>query len=174
MNSQPLSHGNWMDDMGSVQSYKSERRSGRSRRRTHRPMAEINVTPFVDVVLVLLIIFIVAAPLLTVGIPIELPETKANPLPTENEQPLTLSVAKDGRLALQTTEIPRAELIERLQAIMAERQSNRIYIRGDKDARYQVIMQVMGDLNDAGFLNIGLVTDSDPSNDEFSDNPPDS
>lgn len=150
--------------MGGMPSYKSERRSGRSRRRAHRPIAEINVTPFVDVVLVLLIIFVVAAPLLTVGIPIELPETNANPLPTENEQPLTLSIAKDGRLALQTSEIPRDELIERLQAVMEERQSDRIYVRGDKDARYQVIMKVMGDLNDAGFLNIGLVTGSEDSN----------
>ena len=155
-----------------AQTYKSETRSGRSRRRKHRPIAEINVTPFVDVVLVLLIIFIVAAPLLTVGIPIQLPETKANPLPSEPEQPLTLSVAADGRVALQATEIPRGELIARLRAVVAERQSDRIYVRGDRNARYEVIMKVMGDLNDAGFRNIGLVTNSEESNDDAPDSSP--
>ncbi len=129
-------------------------------------MAEINVTPFVDVVLVLLIIFIVAAPLLTVGIPVQLPETKANPLPSEPEQPLTLSVAVDGRVALQSSEIPREELIARLTAVIEERDSDRIYVRGDRDARYEVIMKVMGDLNDAGFRNIGLVTNSEETRDD--------
>ncbi len=130
-------------------------------------MAEINVTPFVDVVLVLLIIFIVAAPLLTVGIPVQLPETKANPLPSEPEQPLTLSVAVDGRVALQSSEIPREELIARLTAVIEERDSDRIYVRGDRDARYEVIMKVMGDLNDAGFRNIGLVTNSEETRDDI-------
>lgn len=144
------------------------RERGRRTRRGggYRPMSEINVTPFVDVVLVLLIIFIVAAPLLTVGIPIELPETKANPLPSEPEQPLTLSVSSDGRVALQSTEVPRNELISKLRAVIAERQSDRIYVRGDKDARYEVIMKVMGDLNDAGFRNIGLVTESVDASDD--------
>ncbi|MCY4195370.1 MAG: ExbD/TolR family protein [Rhodobacteraceae bacterium] len=145
--------------------YRSEPQKGR-RRTKFRPMAEINVTPFVDVVLVLLIIFIVAAPLLTVGIPVQLPETKANPLPSEPEQPLTLSVAVDGRVALQSSEIPRDELIARLAAVIAERDSDRIYVRGDRDARYEVIMKVMGDLNDAGFRNIGLVTNSEETRDE--------
>ncbi|MCY3879914.1 MAG: ExbD/TolR family protein [Rhodobacteraceae bacterium] len=135
-------------------------RGRRSRRRSHRPMSEINVTPFVDVVLVLLIIFIVAAPLLTVGIPIRLPETEAGPLPSEPEQPLTISVAADGRVALQSTEIPRSELIPRLSAVIAERNSDRIYLRGDRDARYETVMRVMGALNRAGFRNIGLVTES--------------
>lgn len=155
-----------MNEMG-AQVFKSEKRS-RNRRR-HRPMSEINVTPFVDVVLVLLIIFIVAAPLLTVGIPIELPETNAKALPSETEQPLTLSVAADGRVALQSTEIPRNELISRLRAVMAERQSDRIYLRGDRNARYEIVMQVMGDLNDAGFRNIGLVTKSGEASDISSD-----
>ncbi len=124
-------------------------------------MSEINVTPFVDVMLVLLIIFVVAAPLLTVGIPVELPETAAKPLPSETEQPLTLSVSADGRVAIQSAEVPRNELISRLQAVMAERSSDRIYLRGDKNAKYETIMQVMGALNQAGYRNIGLVTDSD-------------
>ena len=141
------------------------RKSGRRRR--HVPMSEINVTPFVDVMLVLLIIFVVAAPLLTVGVPVQLPETAAKPLPAETEQPLTLSVAADGRIALQSAELPREELIPRLRAVMAERTSDRIFLRGDRDARYEVIMQIMGALNNAGFRNIGLVTESDgPTLDE--------
>lgn len=129
------------------------------RRASHRPMSEINVTPFVDVMLVLLIIFIVAAPLLTVGIPVRLPQTAAAPLAAEPEEPLTISVAADGRVALQSTEIERDELIERLRAVMAERTSNRVFLRGDREARYEVVMQVMGALNNAGIRNIGLVTD---------------
>ena len=129
------------------------------RRTVHRPMSEINVTPFVDVMLVLLIIFIVAAPLLTVGVPIRLPETAATPLPSEPEEPLTISVTADGAVALQATEIPRDELIPKLRAVLAERHSNRIYLRGDGNARYETVMQVMGALNHAGFRDIGLVTD---------------
>ena len=122
-------------------------------------MSEINVTPFVDVMLVLLIIFVVAAPLLTVGIPVRLPETAATPLPAEPEEPLTISVAADGTVALQTTVIPGNELIPRLQAILLERTSDKIFLRGDRDARYESVMQVMGALNNAGFRNIGLVTE---------------
>ncbi len=138
---------------------RSEVRSRWGRRSAHRPMSEINVTPFVDVMLVLLIIFIVAAPLLTVGIPVKLPQTAATPLPAEPEEPLTISVAADGRVALQTTEVERNELIARLRAVMAERTSDRIFLRGDREARYEIIMQVMGALNNAGFRNIGLVTE---------------
>lgn len=122
-------------------------------------MSEINVTPFVDVMLVLLIIFVVAAPLLTVGIPVRLPETAATPLPAEPDEPLTISVAADGTVALQTTVIPSNELIPRLRAILLERTSDKIFLRGDRDARYETVMQVMGALNNAGFRNIGLVTE---------------
>ncbi len=153
-----------------VQTYKTAARRGRGGRRAHKPMSEINITPFVDVVLVLLIIFIVAAPLLTVGIPVRLPETAAKPLPSEPEEPLTLSVAADGRVALQSTEVPRSELISRLRAVMAERRSDRIFLRGDRDARYEVVMKVMGALNNAGFRNIGLVTESDGSLNAGADN----
>ncbi len=135
-----------------------------SKRRGHRqrskPMAEINVTPFVDVMLVLLIIFMVAAPLLTVGVPIELPKTAATPLPSEDEEPLTLAIAADGRLVLQKTEIDRNDLIPRLRAIAAERQNDKVFLRADGAVPYETVMQVMGALNAGGFRNIGLVTES--------------
>lgn len=136
--------------------------SGGKRRRSHarrKPMAEINVTPFVDVMLVLLIIFMVAAPLLTVGVPVELPKTAATPLPTEKEEPLTIAISADGRLALQSTEIERDTLIPKLRAIAAERKDDKVFLRADGSVSYEVVMQVMGALNAGGFRNIGLVTD---------------
>lgn len=132
----------------------------RNRRARSKPMAEINVTPFVDVMLVLLIIFMVAAPLLTVGVPIELPKTAATPLPSEDEQPLTLALTADGELILQNSPIDRSELIIRLRAIAAERTSDKIFLRADGSVPYEAVMQVMGALNAGGFRNIGLVTDS--------------
>src|SRR6056297_3831117 len=105
---------------GVVKSGCSTRRRG-SRRRRSQPMAEINVTPFVDVMLVLLIIFMVAAPLLTVGVPVELPKTAATPLPTEQEEPLTIALTSDGRVMLQKEEVALETLIPMLRAIAAER-----------------------------------------------------
>ena len=135
-------------------------RKRRGRRQQRKPMAEINVTPFVDVSLVLLIIFMVAAPLLTVGVPVKLPKTAATPLPSEQETPLTLSIAADGKLVLQSTAIARDALIPRLRAIAAERKNNKIFLRADGAVPYAVVMQVMGALNAGGFRNIGLVTDT--------------
>ncbi len=123
-------------------------------------MSEINVTPFVDVMLCLLIIFMVSAPLMTVGVPIDLPDTSAEALPSENEEPLTVTLAVDGSVTLQTTEVSRDELIPRLQAIAAERDSPRIFLRADGDIPYTQVMEVMGALNAGGFRQIGLVTDS--------------
>ena len=122
-------------------------------------MSEINVTPFVDVMLVLLIIFMVAAPLLTVGIPVELPETSANALPTDEEEPLTVTITADGRTLIQNTETAREELVAKLTAIAAERTSDRIYLRADGANSWDVVAAIMGDLNAGGFSNIGLVTD---------------
>lgn len=132
---------------------------GRRRRRgsAHVPMAEINVTPFVDVMLVLLIMFMVAAPLLTVGVPIELPETKAKELQGDNE-PLTVTVQPDGKVYLQETEIELDTLVTKLQAIAKNGFEERIFVRGDKAVDYGSVMQVMGVLNRAGFKRIGLVT----------------
>jgi len=123
-------------------------------------MAEINVTPFVDVMLVLLIIFMVAAPLLQVGVPIELPETAANALPTEDEEPLTISMTSDGLVLIQNTEIAREELIPKLRAVIAERTDDRIFLRADGAIDYGVVMEIMGALNAGGFNDIGLVTDA--------------
>ncbi len=136
---------------------------GGKRRRSHakrKPMSEINVTPFVDVMLVLLIIFMVAAPLLTVGVPIELPKTAATPLATEEEEPLTIAISADGKLVLQNTEIDRNTLIPKLQAIAAERESQKVFLRADGAVPYADVMQIMGALNAGGFRDIGLVTDA--------------
>ena len=135
---------------------------GKRRRRTRRrsaPMAEINVTPFVDVMLVLLIIFMVAAPLLTVGVPVELPKTAANPLPGEQEEPLTVTIAEDLSITIQTTRVSPEELVPKLRAIAEERASDRVYLRADGKIPYEAVVQVMGALNAGGFSDIGLVTD---------------
>lgn len=131
----------------------------RRRRSRSQPMSEINVTPFVDVMLVLLIIFMVAAPLLTVGIPVELPQTAANALPTDEEEPLTVTITADGSLLIQTTAVAGTELIPRLTSIAAERTSDRIFLRADGANAWNRVAEVMGALNAAGFSNIGLVTD---------------
>ncbi|MEM9583443.1 MAG: protein TolR [Pseudomonadota bacterium] len=144
-----------------VQGAASGSRRGRRRKNKTRPMSEINVTPFVDVMLVLLIIFMVAAPLLTVGVPVELPKTAANALPTEEEEPLTITVQESGQLSIQNTEVAADELIGRLRAISAERSSDKVFLRADGAVAYSQVVQVMGALNAAGFSNIGLVTDTD-------------
>ncbi|WP_050931181.1 protein TolR [Aestuariivita boseongensis] len=138
----------------------SEGGGGRRRRRSRsRPMAEINVTPFVDVMMVLLIIFMVAAPLLTVGVPVELPKTAANALPADQEEPLTVTITASGSVQIQTTDVARDQLVTRLRGIAAERVSDRVFLRADGAVPYETVMQVMGALNAGGFSNIGLVTD---------------
>ena len=136
---------------------------GRRGRRKGRAaaMSEINVTPFVDVMLVLLIIFMVAAPMLTVGVPLELPKTAAAALPTEQEEPLTISITADGGIAIQTTAVSDAELIPKLTAIAAERTSNKVFLRADGAIDYGRVAQVMGALNAGGFNEINLVTDAE-------------
>ncbi len=138
------------------------KQGGRKRRGRHRTqaMSEINVTPFVDVMLVLLIIFMVAAPLLTVGVPVELPETAAEALPSEQEEPLTITLTAEGEIVLQTTPTPREELVARLRAVAAERDGDKIFLRADGGIPYADVVQIMGALNAAGFRNIGLVTET--------------
>ncbi|MFQ5534858.1 MAG: protein TolR [Sphingomonadales bacterium] len=130
----------------------------RSTTTRYRPMAEINVTPFVDVMLVLLIIFMVAAPLLVVGVPIDLPRSQARPLP-EDQQPLSVSIDKSGAIFLQDTAVQPRELVARLQAIAENNRDVRIYVRGDRAIAYGQIMEVMGLLNAAGFSKVALVTE---------------
>jgi len=141
------------------QSGDSGRRRRRNRRST-RPMSEINVTPFVDVMLVLLIIFMVAAPLLTVGVPVNLPKTAANALSGEDEEPLSVTITAEGVVQIQTTDTPRDQLVTKLRAIAAERATDRVYLRADGSVPYDTVMQVMGALNAGGFSNVGLVTDT--------------
>ena len=133
------------------------RSSSRRRGRKLAPMSEINVTPFVDVMLVLLIIFMVAAPLLTVGVPIDLPETQANALNSDT-QPITVSVNAEGSIFLQETAIGIDEVVPKLEAISTTGFSERIYVRGDTNADYGTVMKVMARISAAGFKNLGLVT----------------
>lgn len=137
------------------------RRGGRRRRRGGAAMSEINITPFVDVMLVLLIVFMVAAPMLTVGVPVELPNTAASALPTEQEPPLAITITADNRLMIQETDVAEVDLIPRLTAIAAERDNRKIFLRADGAVAYERVAQIMGALNAAGFNSIGLVTDSD-------------
>jgi biopolymer transport protein TolR len=132
---------------------------GRRRRSRSRPVAEINVTPFVDVMLVLLIVFMVAAPLLTVGVDVDLPKTAAGALPSESEEPLTVTLTAEGAIVIQTTETPETEFLTRLRGIAQERADDKVFLRADGAIAYARVMQIMGAMNAAGFGNIGLVTD---------------
>ena len=133
--------------------------AGRRRHRRRPVMAEINVTPMVDVMLVLLIIFMVSAPLLTVGVPVDLPQTRAKTL-DQDKEPLTVSVTPKG-VYLQNTEIPVEELVAKLKAITEARggSDERIFVRGDKQVEYGTVMKVMGRLSEAGFRRVALVTE---------------
>lgn len=136
----------------------SSRRGGGRGRRRRSLNAEINVTPLVDVMLVLLIVFMIAAPLLSVGVPVELPKTDAKSLPSKQE-PITITVDKEGLIYLQDTEITLDDLASRLVAISANGYDERIYLRGDGGSDYGAVMKVMARVNQAGFSNLGLVTD---------------
>jgi biopolymer transport protein TolR len=137
-------------------------RNGGGRGGRYRPMSEINVTPFVDVVLVLLIIFMVAAPLMTVGVPVDLPRTNATPLPQEQE-PLTVTVDSQGRIFLQETEVAMDTLVPQLQAIMRNQAQGqperRIFVRGDRAISYGRVMEVMGTVSAAGFSRVALLAE---------------
>jgi biopolymer transport protein TolR len=132
--------------------------SRRARRRSARPMSEINVTPMVDVMLVLLIIFMVTAPLLTVGVPIELPKSEAKQLEGDKE-PLTISVDPEGKIFLQETELQIDEIVPKLTAIAKNGYDERIFVRGDRRVNYGVVMRVMGTISAADFRRIALISD---------------
>lgn len=143
---------------GVIQSDGGGGRRRRGRRRS-APMAEINITPFVDVMLVLLIIFMVAAPLSIVGVPVELPKTAASALPSDQEEPLTVTITAAGEIMIQNTVTASGDLVGKLTAIAAERTSDRIFLRADGANAWNTVAEVMGALNAGGFSNIGLVTD---------------
>ncbi len=133
---------------------------GRHRRRRRGVMSEINVTPFVDVMLVLLIVFMVSAPLLTVGVPLDLPQSQAKSLDQDRE-PLTISVNNQGQVFLQNNEIKVEDLVQKLKAVTDARGGldERIYVRGDKKVDYGTMMRVMGRLSAAGYHRVALVTE---------------
>ena len=135
----------------------SGRRRGR-RGSKNKPMSEINVTPMVDVMLVLLIIFMVAAPLMTVGVPIDLPKTQAKQLNTE-QKPVTVSVNTEGVIFVGDTQVPLEGIVDAVTAASTNGIEDRVYVRGDGTASYGAVMQVMGALSGAGFTKIGLLTD---------------
>ncbi len=140
---------------------------GRSRVFNHgrkmrfRPMAEINVTPFVDVMLVLLVIFMVAAPLLSVGVVVDLPDTAANPLaaPDDSEEPLSVTIDQDGRIYILENEVERTDLVNTLRGIAGERTGRTIFVRADGSIPYVRVMEILGALDRSGFDNVSLVTD---------------
>lgn len=132
----------------------SLKRGGGGRR--HRPMGEINVTPFVDVMLVLLIVFMVTAPLLTVGVEVDLPKTRAGQI-NADAAPLVVSIKPDGTLYLQETEVPGDQLIARLKAISDANPDVRIFVRGDAAVVYGEVLGVMGRIQSAGFERVALV-----------------
>ena len=136
--------------------------AGRRRHRRRPVMSEINVTPMVDVMLVLLIIFMVSAPLLTVGVPLDLPQTQAKTL-DQDKEPLTVSVNQSGQVYLQNTEIAVEELVAKLKAITEARggAEERIFVRGDRQVDYGTVMKVMGQISAAGFRRVALVTESE-------------
>ena len=135
-------------------------KSGHRRRRRHGVMSEINVTPMVDVMLVLLIIFMISAPLLTVGVPIDLPQSQAKSM-DQDQKPITVSVNLQGQVFLQETEIPIEEMVAKLKAVTESRggMDERVYVRGDKKVDYGTVMKVMGRLSSAGFRRVALVTE---------------
>ena len=128
------------------------------KRSEREPMSEINVTPFVDVMLVLLIIFMVTAPLLTVGVQVDLPETSADTLPEESE-PLTLTINSKGEVFIQETKIEFNNLIKKILAVSNNRTDTRIYVRGDKTINYGRVLEVIGKLSGSGFTKVALISE---------------
>jgi biopolymer transport protein TolR len=122
-------------------------------------LSEINVTPFVDVMLVLLIVFMVTAPLLTVGVPVELPRTDAKQLESESD-PLSITIREDGTIYVQETVVTKEELVAQMRAISREGYDRRVFIRADATADYGLVADVMARLSSSGFQNLGLVTDT--------------
>ena len=134
------------------------RSRGRRTGGSYRPIAEINVTPMVDVMLVLLIIFMVSAPLLTAGVPVDLPNSKAKAMQTEDSKPIEITVDSEGKVFLADTEVKKEGLVSILKPMMEGDEERRIYIRGDQGLEYGKVMEVLGLLNSAGFRKVALIS----------------
>ncbi len=139
----------------------SRKNSGR-RRRSGAQMADINMTPMIDVMLVLLIVFMVTAPMMTSGIPVDLPKTQATTQSNDQTEPLILTLDKDNVVYIQDTKIPMNAIVERLKAITAAKPDQRIFIRGDRDLNYGKVIALMGQLQAAGFSHVALVAETQP------------
>ncbi|AUG52477.1 protein TolR [Thalassospira marina] len=134
------------------------RRRGRRGRGGRRAMSDINVTPMVDVMLVLLVIFMVTAPLITAGVDVDLPKASASQM-TGQDEPLVVSLTKDGAVYLMDSEVDRDDLVAKLQAITENKQDTRIFVKGDKAVDYGQVMDLMGRINEAGFAKVALIAD---------------
>ena len=134
--------------------------SSRGGRQSHRPMAEINVTPFVDVMMVLLVVFMVAAPLLTAGVPIDLPDSAAKSLSEEDNKPLEVSLDKGGKIFVGETEVKQGRLVALLGSLTNNDPDRRIYIRADQTLDYGRVMNILGAINGAGFKKVALVSNT--------------
>lgn len=140
--------------------------SGRSRggyRKSYRPMSDINVTPFIDVMLVLLIVFMVTAPLLSAGIPVDLPKTEAAAMSEKDEKPLEVAVNKSGEIYIGETKVTREALLEKLSAITGDDMERRVFIKADQGLSYGDVMAILGSINKAGYKKVALITEPTPS-----------
>ena len=137
----------------------SSRRTGRFAGARYRPMSDINVTPMVDVMLVLLVVFMVTAPLLTVGVPVDLPQTQAAPI-NEPKEPLVITVNRDGDIFVQETTVPVDQLVARLEAITGSNPDSILYVRADKDLNYGRVLEVMSLISAAGFRKVSLIAET--------------
>src|SRR5947208_12065199 len=139
--------------------YSGRVRGNRPSRGRYRPMSEINVTPLVDVMLVLLVVFMVTAPLLTVGVPVDLPQTQAPPI-NEPKEPLVITINGEGRIFIQETDVPAETLVPRLTAITGANPDALLYVRGDKAINYGRVLEVMSMVSTAGFRKVSLIAES--------------
>ncbi len=139
--------------------FSPNQRSFQARGGKRPPMSEINITPFVDVMLVLLIIFMVTAPLLTSGVHVDLPETSSSPISGQDE-PISITITSAGEVFLQKNPIKKADLVEKLMAITKRKQDTRIFIRGDKKVNYGTVMEVVGIISSAGFSKVAFITEN--------------
>lgn len=136
---------------------------GRGGRKSYRPMSEINVTPFIDVMLVLLIVFMVTAPLLSAGIPVDLPKTEAASVSEKDDKPLEVAVNKKGDIYIGETKVTAAELLVKLAAITGDDKERRVFIKADQGLSYGKVMEILGSINKAGYKKVALITEPTPS-----------